>query len=152
MQKDKDTVANNWLRIREDDSDAKLPDWKMKTFTDKNELFDWIASDDYTYPGGNEGICYGFQLEEDDDGDYTLTLYFNDQSSGGAQSMGIPATEVPAYNPLQTVPSTDGFTDYLNRGYSVLHNLAANVVLKLETNEASAKITMLTAPLPANND
>ena len=56
----------------------------MQTFTDKNELFDWIASDDYTYPQGNEGVCYGFQLEEDDDGDYTLTLYFNDQSSGGA--------------------------------------------------------------------
>lgn len=66
--------------------------------------------------------------------------------------MGIPATETPAYNPLQTVPSTDGFVDYLNRGYSILHNLAANVVLKLETNEANAKITMMTEPLPANND
>ena len=45
--------------------------------------------------------------------------------------MGIPNTATPAYNPLQTVPNTDGFTDYLSRGYSTLHNLAANVLIKL---------------------
>ena len=43
-------------------------------------------------------------------------------------------------------------TDYLNRGYSVLHNLAANVVLKQETGDENALITMLTAPMPATND
>lgn len=66
--------------------------------------------------------------------------------------MGIPETATPAYNPLQTIPDTSGFVDYLNRGYSILHNLAANVVLKLETNDANARISMLSAPLPSNND
>ena len=33
-----------------------------------------------------------------------------------------------------------------------MHNLAANVVLKIESTNENAKITMMTAPLPANND
>jgi len=33
-----------------------------------------------------------------------------------------------------------------------LHNLAANVVLKLETGETNAKISFLTAPMPATFD
>ena len=84
VQKEEKPTADRVLRAREGDDEAELPDWEIKTFADKNALFDWIASDDYTYPDGNEGICYGFQMEEDDDGGYTLTLYFNDQSSGGA--------------------------------------------------------------------
>lgn len=50
------------------------------------------------------------------------------------------------------MPNTDGFTDYLTRGYSVLHNLAANVILKLETDTAEASINVLSAPLPSNYD
>lgn len=52
---------------------------------------------------------------------------------GGANSIGIPNTQKAAYDPLATVPDTSGFLDYLSRGYSVLHNLAANVILKIET-------------------
>lgn len=70
----------------------------------------------------------------------------------GNKGMGIPNTKTPAYDPLQTVPDTSGFTFYLNRGYSVLHNLAANVLLKLETSEDNAIITVLNAPMPANNN
>ena len=51
---------------------------------------------------------------------------------GGPNSIRIPNTQKDTYQPLATVPSTTGFVDYLNRGYSVLHNLAANVALKLE--------------------
>lgn len=75
--------ADSYLKTREDDSEAELPTFKITPFTDKDELFDWISSDDYTYPDGNTGVCYGFQMEEDDDKGYTLTLFFNDQTSGG---------------------------------------------------------------------
>ncbi len=42
--------------------------------------------------------------------------------------------------------------DYLKRGYETLHNLAANVILKLEMNDVNAKISILTMPMPATND
>ena len=42
-----------------------------------------------------------------------------------------------------------GFVDYLTRGYSVLQNLAANVVLKIETGDNNAQITFLSVPMPA---
>lgn len=46
-------------------------------------------------------------------------------------------------------PDLYGFQDYLQRGYETLHNLAANVVLKLELQDPDAQITMLSAPMPA---
>jgi len=42
--------------------------------------------------------------------------------------------------------------DYLTRGYSVLHNLAANVVLKIESKDDNAIITLLSAPMPASSN
>ena len=71
---------------------------------------------------------------------------------GGPNSIGIPNTQKDAYNPLARTPDTKGFVDYLNRGYSVIHNLAANIVLKLETGKADANIALLSAPMPASAD
>lgn len=114
---------------------ASLPEFKVWTnFTSKEALFEYTSADNYTFSGGNEGVCYGFQMISDDAGSYHLELYFNDQQQmGGPNSIGIPNTQKPAYNPLQTTPDLSGFVDYLTRGYSVLQNLAANVVLKIET-------------------
>ena len=71
---------------------------------------------------------------------------------GGPNSIGIPNTQNDAYNPLQKVPDTKGFVDYLTRGYSMLHNLAANVVLKIESQKDDATISLLAAPMPASSD
>jgi len=71
---------------------------------------------------------------------------------GGPNSIGIPNTQKPAYNPIQTTPDTSGMKDYLKRGYETLHNLAANIVLKIELNDVNAKISLLTMPMPATND
>ena len=79
---------------------------------------------------------------------------------GGPNSIGIPNTQKDPYQPLATIPDTKGFVDYLNRGYSVLHNLGANIALKLEVKKKesdeekvkSAQITYLNAPMPASND
>lgn len=71
---------------------------------------------------------------------------------GGPNSIGIPNSQKAAYSPLQTTPDTKGFVDYLTRGYSVLHNLAANVVLKIETGDDNAIITLLSAPMPASSN
>ena len=52
---------------------------------------------------------------------------------GGPNSIGIPNTQKAAYNALATTPVTAGFVDYMTRGYSLLQNLAANIVLIIET-------------------
>ena len=69
----------------------------------------------------------------------------------GGNGIGIPDGSKDAYDPTASVPSTDGFEDYLNRGYSTLQNLAANVILKMES-EDGAQIAMFATPMPANND
>ena len=45
------------------------------------------------------------------------------------------------------MPDTSGFQDYLTRGYSYLHNLAANCILKTESETNGASISFLTAPM-----
>ena len=73
---------------------------------------------------------------------------------GGPNSIGIPNTLNAAYNPLQTTPDTKGFVDYLSRGYSLLHNLGANIVLKLHSKGDAAQdanIAILSAPMPASS-
>ena len=31
-------------------------------FTSKDELFEYTSAENYTFPGGNLGVCYGFQI------------------------------------------------------------------------------------------
>ena len=52
--------ANKYLIKATKDADAKLPEFEVRNFSSKDELFDWISSDTYTYPEGNTGVCYGF--------------------------------------------------------------------------------------------
>ena len=40
----------------------------------------------------------------------------------------------------------------MSRGYSLLHNLAANVVLKIESEDPDATISLLAAPMPASSN
>ena len=60
MQWDLKPEAEKYLRAVTLDSDAKLPEFEVRNFSSKDELFDWISSDTYTYPEGNTGVCYGF--------------------------------------------------------------------------------------------
>ena len=55
-------------------------------------MFEYTSKDNYTFTDGLDGVCYGFQLEHNDDtGAYELELYFNDQQQmGGPNSIGIP--------------------------------------------------------------
>ena len=131
--------------------DAELPFFRFEHFNTTEDLFAYTSADNYTFGDGNVGICYGFQYSKTDEHEWDLTLYFNDQQQmGGAGSIGIPNTQKAAYNPLQTTPDTSGFVDYLTRGYSTLHNLAANIALKMETGNNDARITILAAPMPAS--
>ena len=56
---------------------AALPDFEIKYFTSKDELFDYTSAENYSYPGGNLPICYGFQYTQDND-DWNLEIYMND--------------------------------------------------------------------------
>ena len=83
-----------------DNENAELPDFYFKYFDSEEELFSYTSAETYSYPDGNEPVCYGFNLVKNDNA-WNLTIYINDQSDfGGQGSVGIPSTQKPAYNPL----------------------------------------------------
>ena len=67
----------------------------------------------------------------------------------GSSATGIPNTQIPAYDPIQTTPDVAAYSQYIRRGYETLHNLAANVILKLQTGNDDASISLLAKPMPA---
>lgn len=58
---------------------TELTDFKFMNFKDKAALFEYTSADNYTFTGGNEGVCYGFQFDFDaDTKEANLELFFND--------------------------------------------------------------------------
>ena len=60
---------------------VEYPKFYVKNFATQQDLFDWTSSSDYTYEDGNDGVCFGFQIEDTTqttDGSWKLTLYMND--------------------------------------------------------------------------
>ena len=53
-------------------ANAEQPDWVFKTFETKDALFEYVSNEDYTFPGGNAGVCYGFEIATTDEGGYEL--------------------------------------------------------------------------------
>ena len=41
---------------------ATYPEWQFMNFTSKEELFEYTSAENYTYPDGNLGVCYGFSI------------------------------------------------------------------------------------------
>ena len=41
---------------------ATYPEWKIKHFDSKDDLFAWTSAENYTFTDGLEGVCYGFQI------------------------------------------------------------------------------------------
>ena len=41
-------------------ANATYPEFQFKNFTSREELFEYTSADNYTFPGGNAGVCYGF--------------------------------------------------------------------------------------------
>lgn len=41
-------------------ANATYPEFQFMNFTSREELFDYTSADNYTFPGGNAGVCYGF--------------------------------------------------------------------------------------------
>ena len=84
-------------------------------------MFDYTKENDYTYPDGRPGICFGFEFTESEVGKYELDLFFDDQAIGGSDSVGIaPSTQTDAYDSLASMPSSTDPVVYLTRGFSIL--------------------------------
>ena len=72
---------------------------------------------------------------------------------GGQTSVGIPNQQSAVWSPTANVPDLANYEKYSGRGFAYLQNLAANVVLKLETGIDSASIALMTLPEnPTNMD
>ena len=41
---------------------ATYPEWQIKHFDSKDDLFAWTSAENYTFTDGLEGVCYGFQI------------------------------------------------------------------------------------------
>ena len=118
-------------------------------------MFDYTNGKDYTYPDGDPGICFGFEFKQtstdvDILNTYELDLFFDDQAIGGSDSVGIsPSTQQDAYDSLASMPSVDDPKIYLQRGFSMLQNLGANIALMIKTQVYTAQITLYSEPMAA---
>ena len=92
-------------------------------------------------------------MQQDENEEWNLEMYFDDQETlGGTSSVGIPDTKGPAYDPLSTAPEIQAYEKWFRRGFSTLHNLAANVLLKMDTGVTTASITMIADPMSSINN
>ena len=110
-------------------------------------MFTYIQDPAYQTDDDHKGVCYGFELKKDGTNSYTTNLYFNDQTTmGGQKSVGIPNQQSPVYSPTANAPDLGNYEKYSYRGFAYLQNLAANIVLKHETQKDSASISLMTLP------
>jgi len=68
----------------------------------------------------------------------------------GTKAVAIPNTAGPAYDPLGAAPDLKSYLKWFRRGYETLHNLAANVILKIETKVDSASISIVADAMKAD--
>lgn len=59
IQKDSPSTTSDFLTGLYGDK-AEYPDFDFISFASKKDLFDYTSADNYTFAGGNTGICYGF--------------------------------------------------------------------------------------------
>jgi len=57
---------------------ATYPEWQFHNFTSKEDLFSWTSAENYTFTDGLQGVCFGFQLDQDSNNAWNLQLYFSD--------------------------------------------------------------------------
>ena len=62
----------------------------------------------------------------------------------------MPDQAKPVFLPYNKEPLIDRFENYGRRGFAYLHNLAANIILKMKTNNEQAAITVMTSPVPGS--
>ena len=55
-----------------------LPHYKFEIYKSKEELFNYISSEDYLKTSDTKGICFGFEIIKHADNDWEAKLYFND--------------------------------------------------------------------------
>jgi len=57
---------------------AFVPIYKMTTMDSKDELFDYLTSDDYMVSRSAKGVCFAFEVVENAPNDWSMNLYYPD--------------------------------------------------------------------------
>lgn len=52
--------------------------FKFEPFESLEAMKDYTSQDRYIYDDDIPGVCFGFALEKDDDGNYNLDMFWND--------------------------------------------------------------------------
>jgi hypothetical protein len=66
-------------------------------------------------------------------------------------AVGIPSQYDPSWDASTSRPKLTEFKQYTNNGYSMLHNLIANLVLKKVTGNNDATISLMAVPQDAED-
>ena len=68
-----------------------IPNYKLTPYANKEELFDYISSDDYMVSSSMKGVCFAFEVIENAPNDYDINIFFGDHHQYGARfANGIP--------------------------------------------------------------
>ena len=144
------TLTKNILKIV---TIAFAPNYKLETYSSKEELFEYLESPDYMVTRQAKGVCFAFEVIENAPNDYSMNLYFGDHNFPGAHfANGMPNQSRYVYDPTRMAPNMNAFEQYSRRGYAYLHNVMANQVLKQVTGDPEANISVMTAPVPGAVD
>jgi hypothetical protein len=90
-----DDMAQYYVQLNRVEKNAVgilAPSYKVKQFKDRDELFTYIAAEDYGTTT-HKGICLGYEIIENEaNQNYSMTFYFADSAStAGHFSNGVPS-------------------------------------------------------------
>ena len=156
-------TLNEWQRVNFPDINAKIeeqtkidPEYtafeiQFLEFDTKDDLFSYVseenylASIDYSIP-----ICYGFGVNEDADGNWSIELFMNDQTTMGPMYANIPNQYGTSWSGTLTTPNTNSYQMFWQRGYAVIENLAVNMIIAEGTDTDTANLALMAIPMQSN--
>ena len=90
--------------------------FRIQEFASIEELDAYIASDKIGTTPELEGICYGFKIHENEDGNkFELEMFYNDLWPGWLDA--IPNQKKPVWNSYEYEPEIDELNDYMSSGF-----------------------------------
>ena len=134
---------NGLADIQNKEAGAVAPHFRTMPFATEEDLFDYMTSE-YYGGQGHKGVCFAYSAEELSYNNYDVKFYFNDLAlNSNPFSNGIPSQSNPVWEPNTVKPDMNSFEIYQRRGYSVLHSIMANSILKAKTKDNDANIAIM---------
>ena len=122
----------------------------IKTYASRDEIWSTLSSSSYELDG-NPGICFGAVLTDSSTNSYQVNMIFDDILSTRSSSGNMPNQQLDAADKYQRSPNTDAWKQYKQGGYTYLQNIVSNAILRSETGNSNAYISMIYTPLKSGH-